>query len=561
MKSTLVLALAFSAMPSLYAQNCPSPQGSADLEVNNIKARILTGGDLFTDGNNGKMLYLPDPAQPSTLFNAALWMGGVDPGGNLKVSGTAYRLGSTSFTPGPLDYQTSLPLPSGCNNWDKVFSVKQTEIVSFLAIGGSLSTAEKIQQFPSIMGWPARGNPFFAGIHGFDLPNTFQGLAPFVDYDGTGDYNPNDGDLPAVLLRGQAPFIPGQITWCVMNDMEINGSGGINTPSLGMEVQLTAWAFSCPDVPVLQNTVFTSHKMIYRGFERLDSCFIGLFTDFDLGCYADDYVGCAPGLNTQYAYNTDVVDGNLGNSCSGTATFTNTPPVQTVTFLDQQLDKFLSIGDVNAAAATTLPATGLEYYNYLTGHWRDGTPLTSGGTGYNPASSIPANHVYPNDPADPNGWSMCTNSQPLADRRVIGSIDFGSMDPGYVTELTTAWSVTPNVPLPCGLGSALENVVAIQNIYHNNFNGCGNLISPTHALEVEPLRITPNPASEEITVRLGNTTADELRVIAADGRVLRTLHHPSGDQMIAVNDLANGWYLVQVVTAKGIQNGRIVVQR
>ena len=151
-------------------------------------------------------------------------------------------------------------------------------------------------QYPSIAGWPARDNPFFAGIYGFDLPtNAQQGLAPFYDKNGDAVYNPLDGDYPAVFQQGKPPFVPAQMAWTVFNDV---GFGNPGTPAgaiaLQMETQLLAWVFNCTDQPVLNNTVFTSHKTIYHGTEALDSTAIALFTDFDLGCYLDDYQGCNP---------------------------------------------------------------------------------------------------------------------------------------------------------------------------------------------------------------------------------------------------------------------------
>ena len=39
-------------------------------------------------------------------------------------------------------------------------------------------------------------------IHGFDLPNTSQGLAGFWDADGDFAYDPLNGDYPIIEIRG-----------------------------------------------------------------------------------------------------------------------------------------------------------------------------------------------------------------------------------------------------------------------------------------------------------------------------------------------------------------------
>ena len=114
---------------------------------------------------------------------------------------------------------------------------------------------------------------------------------------------------------------------------------------------------------------------------------MGLWVDFDLGCFSDDYVGCSPDRNTMFAYNQDAVDGNNGAICAGVATFGDDAPVQTVTFLESnnfspnKMDKFIAY-NLNSSPTTSDPQAIIEFYRNLTGFWRDGLPLTEGGYGY-----------------------------------------------------------------------------------------------------------------------------------------------------------------------------------
>ncbi len=361
------------------AQECGLPLSSIDIQGNNIKARILNGGDLFTDLANGQ--FIPNPNgtnSPTTIFSAGLWMGGVSASGDLSLATVDYRSSERGdYSAGPLD-TNGVTAASTCSNWDRMFRVTGSEIAAFKA-ALPLTQAQAIAQFPSIMQWPGDYNPHFSDITGFDLPSNPSGLAPFFDKDSNGNYNPLDGDYPVVRLNGHAPFVPAEIVWCVFNDQK---GGAPHTSSGGRafntEIQLTVWAMQSTTHPVLNNTVFTSHKTIYRGTDTLNSNYIGLWVDLDLGCYADDYIGCNPELNSFFVYNQDSQDGQPGNSCFGDPTFAGIPPVQSVTFLGQSMDKFMYMGGITPGLAD--PTTGAQFYNFMTGAWGDGTPLTEGGS-------------------------------------------------------------------------------------------------------------------------------------------------------------------------------------
>src|SRR4051812_44799746 len=60
---------------------CAPAAAKEDLDINNIRATILTGGDMWWDLQNGKYL-VPKPAKgsngPTSLFAGSLWIGGID---------------------------------------------------------------------------------------------------------------------------------------------------------------------------------------------------------------------------------------------------------------------------------------------------------------------------------------------------------------------------------------------------------------------------------------------------------------------------------------------------
>lgn len=557
MKLIFTCFILLAVAGALHAQPCTSADAQIDLEGNAIRARILNNGNLFTDYDFGQFLPNPLPfvqQNPSTIFAAGLWLGGINPAGFLRLNVPTYNGG---YAAGPLndDGQTTT---TDCSNWDKHFLVKGSDVAAFLADLPNLAgnPAAAVAQYKSIMGWPGRDNPYFSNIWGFDLPFNTQSLAPFYDEDGDGVYNPLAGDYPVVQLRNKPPFVPEVFVWSVFNDRSVS-------PAFPVEVQQTAWAFNCPDRPVLNHSVFTSHKIIYRGIEKLDSCFFGMWVDFDLGCYTDDYLGSAPDQDAFFVYNQDITDGSAGATCEqGVPTFADNPPVQSVTFLSQSLDKFMVYNSPSVGSplpGTTDPSTSLEFYRYLTGYWRDGSPLTYGGSGFQSAGG-PTDYAFPSNPADPNGWTMCTASLPLADRKGLGSHKVGTLLPGQVEEMTIAWTVHLDPDLPCGVGDMYDDIAGVRSLYDGGFTGvCSPLTSLSEALNAA-IGLFPNPSAGTVTVQYGDLPVREIRLFAADGRLAMALQNPQPEQSVLdLGQLDNGVYTLVLLSERGMAVKRLVV--
>lgn len=541
------------------AQNC-APTGLYNFSVNNIRARLNMGGDLFSFSG---FSYLPAENTPATIFSSTFWIGGIK-NGELVFSGSNYGFDGVGaradFRPGPLLPGTGEPLP-GCAFWNTFFRVTREEIASFEVARTQLSAMELMQLYPNIMGWPGARNPFFNLVHHVSLPEEITVLAPFYDADADGYYNPLGGDLPMPDYRYlERHFIPDEFAWAVMNDF-IPGSGD-STATVGVQLEVMAWGFDCESSPVLKDVVFTNHRVRYFGSEPIDSCYVGIFTDIDLGCRVDDRIGTAPEQNTLFAYNADAFDGDEGYGCSGDTPFTGPPPVQTITFLDDLGMEKGAAWNYNYNANTFYVETGvpLGAHRFMTGRWADGLPFTQGGDGYNPGSTDVVDFLFPGDPSDPEGLSMCTGSYPM-DPRLMGSRRIEDAGPGFVHELVTAWMVTPDAPAPCSIGNALDRVQEVRDLFDNDFQeGCGSFVGLSSDLVVnENLRLYPNPATHTATLELEE--AAEVRVLAIDGRVLFAQRYPAGRQELNLRGLPAGGYWVQAIGDAGVSARRLVVAR
>ena len=61
-------------------------------QFNDVKAQLETGGLLFLDRANGLATYrVPKNSQSTLIYAAALWMGGLDVNGQLKLAAVKFR--------------------------------------------------------------------------------------------------------------------------------------------------------------------------------------------------------------------------------------------------------------------------------------------------------------------------------------------------------------------------------------------------------------------------------------------------------------------------------------
>lgn len=109
--------------------DCAPSTSSIDMSINNVRARLLGGGDVWWDLQNGKYIVpkvTPGSGVPevSAIFAGAVWLGGYDPVGNLKLAAQTYRTGNRNdFWPGPLDPNKGTIGIDTCAKWDRHFQV------------------------------------------------------------------------------------------------------------------------------------------------------------------------------------------------------------------------------------------------------------------------------------------------------------------------------------------------------------------------------------------------------------------------------------------------------
>lgn len=263
--------------------------------------------------------------------------------------------------------------------------------------------------------------------------------APFVDVDSNGAYNPQV-DVPGV--KGAS-----QTIWFVANDDNpTNVSNLYGAQPLGVEVQVTAWAYA--QEGALNNMMFKSYLLINKSSRSFDSMYVCQWSDPDLGFANDDYVGCDTALSLGFVYNANNVDqvyGSLPPPAAGFDFFQG-PRVPSVggnaIFKGQRITGYRNLpmtaffyfinSDPTLADPTRGdPSGSTQFYNYMRGR----VGLT-GQTFLDPQGN-PTPFTLTGDPVTGTGW--LDGQQYAADDRRLGlSSGPFTMAPGDTQEIVIA---------------------------------------------------------------------------------------------------------------------------
>lgn len=449
------------------AAGCDPASASANLDINNVRARIMNGGDMWWDLVGNPKYEIPKTneegvAKKNSLFAGALWIGGYDDGNNLRAAAMTYRQGeSWDFFPGPLDVNSASIDVSECIRWDKIFQVTREEIDEFIESNGDIMS-------DNIRDWPA---------HGDESKGQAKYLAPFVDTDGDGLYNPYEGDYPDVFGD--------QTLWFVYNDKG-NTHTETNALAIGLEIQTQAFAYATNDE--INNMTFYQQKIINRSKNKISNVYFGQWVDADLGYAYDDYVGCDSSRSLGICYNGDAFD-------EGVNGYGSNPPSIGVDFFqgpladpndgvdndkDGQIDepgeecimsKFVYYN--NDWSQKGNPSEGIHFYYYLEGKFKNGQKMRYGGDGFlNVWENKVVNYMFPDDPRKPKpAWSEVTAGNQPHDRRFLQSSGPFTLKPGAVNYITVGvvWAKATSGGNTGSYDLLLIADDKAQKLYNNNF--------------------------------------------------------------------------------------------
>lgn len=564
----LCVFLCFTIHWSLLGQeDCGPATNFQSLTGNAVEATLSASGSVFWDGQQaGFSVDISPEERISTILGQGLWIGGQDPAGLVKlaVAKSGLRDGLTDFYPGPLNHgdpnypegpladpERGTSTPETCENWDKVWLVTKAEIEAVRADFSDNGVLD--DDHPAVLSWPAKDNPFFLTYNGFELSHAevVSDLAPFWDADGDNIYNPAAGDYPIVSTNMEQPDV---MAWTIYNDSG-GEHGESNIPfSLQFEFQQLIWLYTCSEIEWLNRSVFSRYQFTNWAIESLDTARVGLWTDFELGCPENDYLGSAPALNTYYAYNSSDIDGNESELCStGTLPIVGVPPVQAVTFLNVEMSSFYyyEATDEDTPLGLQEPTTGQQYYNHLRGLFSDRSRMVAEGNGYAPSSTLPGtDFAFPGRPQNTDEWSLYQTSGTEVERFGIGAINLGvRLNPGERRSMDVAFSFhhSPDSNHLQQVNLMYNNVEALRSLYENDFNNYCEVTSTELITETPTVNLFPNPTGEQLELSSSTEAIEEVVIWAVNGQEMMRVGNRGNRQLtIDVGKLIPGLYFLQV---------------
>ena len=331
---------------------CSPATAQLTMEFNDVSAFIEQGGSMWQNRGVGVSAYeVPKGSGLKVIYAGALWMGGTDINGQLKIAALTFR-SQEDFWPGPL----SVDLGSGtydpsqqvgddvirdfgaatieldvCQAYDEFYTIRKAEVIAYITwwecdegILPVASCTEVLQPGTEVMNrinnWPAHGDA-----------SKFQDhyLAPFYDNatgstGADGNYSPEDGDYPwyddivgkddvECGFDRRVTLFGDETHWWVFNDAG-NIHGETQGEPIGMEIRAQAFAFATNDE--VNRMTFYNYELINRSSVALYDTYFSQYIDADVGYFNDDYAGCDVSRGLGYMYNGDNYDednaGNLG---------------------------------------------------------------------------------------------------------------------------------------------------------------------------------------------------------------------------------------------------------
>ena len=353
------------------------------LDANSLEMFVYNNGNFAYDNGNvyGKTdgLYYPRGTHKTVIYDAGLWVG-AKVNNQIRIAMAEY---SSEFVPGPMKNGTFQADKASY----KVYKIRR---------GDNASTN------PDYRDWP------------------------------TGDGAPLDS-------LGNPALLGDQLTWSVCNDADpsshSNNAGG--TTPLGIEVQQTAFAYARGGA--LGNTIFLKFKFVNKGANHLDSTYVSIWADPDLGEGSDDLLGCDTALSLGYCYNGQATDAKYGSA----------PPAVGFDFFQgpmvpgEPTDSAFSFGvwhlgykKLGMTAFSKYinsedPQSPTETYGFMKGYRKVAGQMIPA---VDPVTGDTTTFVFAGDPQKQTGW---LDTSP-ADRRLMMTAGPFTMAPGDSQEVVAA---------------------------------------------------------------------------------------------------------------------------
>jgi hypothetical protein len=521
------LAIATSAGLLIGPSNFSDLEIEERLDVNQIGAAMNAKGSMFTDHNDGSSEFEYPLGSGRHLFsNLDFQFGVIRDSANLNRELFSLDLYGLNYDLGPQPKS------------NQIFGDEYLIKIDRQAIDQHIQSYNQPNYaVPKVIrDWPA--------AYDTNLFDNFD-LAPFVDLNSNGCYEPAQGDYPAI--EGDQA-----IYW-------------INRPEsdLPLEFQWMLYGYNSSVDTFLNRTVFLRLRIVNRDTQRIDYLKVGMKAEADIGNPNDDFAGSDSVREAMYFFNGDAID---ENSSSGLGYNTNAPALGISTLNESMASAIFQITRIsNTPLATN--------WNLLHGLNGDGNSFTDPFTGRR------TTYQYSGDPFFNIGWTETNTSANIlsgnnpGSRNGTMSIPSFGLDPGESKTIDYAIIVAQRnfklgfaeyVPLLKGI---MDQVKAHYDNRPNQSAVLGRgpncqVIITSIDEEVfgsNELKIYPNPAKGILWIE-SKSAIEQIELWSVDGRKVLELSPRSQSANLQLPALNNGIYLIRAFDGEQWQQRKLLIK-
>jgi hypothetical protein len=115
------------------ASGCLPASAWAELTIGGVRTRINNGGDMWWDHSQENIYEVPKGSGRQAMFDQALWIGGTDGNGQLRIAAQKYRYNGNDFWPGPLTNDGNATTDASvCPQYDFISVLYRQDVINFL---------------------------------------------------------------------------------------------------------------------------------------------------------------------------------------------------------------------------------------------------------------------------------------------------------------------------------------------------------------------------------------------------------------------------------------------
>jgi len=505
----------------------------------------------------------PECSEKLPFSLSAIWVGAKDSANRVYACTPEYYQHGIVTKPGPLRLNDSGSDLNTMIKYDRFWKFKKEEVEMFISnFNQGLITNGSAEIPENILSYPGNGELGYA-----------QNLAPFVDINNDGIYNPLVGDYPSIL---------GDYTYFnIYNDLK-NEGGFVDSIPMGLEFHQTTWMSNCDTLygqwgnldNALNTTIYYRIKIINRSGKNYNNVYIGNSNFSNLGHNIDDYVGCNPNQNFSFTINSD-------NDDSGISGYGLNPPMMNCLILkgphaelndnidnnnngiiDEENEECLL---TNYIVGKNDPVFGMfafyhfnnnkEYvYNAMQSIWSNGDSLTYGGFGNSPGQRT--RFQFDGIPYTSNGWTEWSASSAPGDRASLSSTGPFNLAAGQEIEYVFADVISWEPNLPNGLTTSWQrnsdyiNQVRL-NYLNNNYPSCSSEavgIKKVSPQKYNDISVFPNPSNSSISINVSKELNKNsiIQIYNSQGKLVYQEQFNTASNVISVANFSNGIYFVLI---------------